>query len=81
MQRHGAKATKKLGAGGGGGGGRSSFSRLFACICIYNVISVVHQKIGLLIKLFVVVVWKKMYRKIANERIGFSDKRSNRIKE
>ena len=36
--------------------GRSSFSWPFACICIYNVISVVQQNIGLLIKLFVVVV-------------------------
>ena len=36
--------------------GRSLFSRPFACICTYNVISVVHQKISLLIKLFVVVV-------------------------
>ena len=33
----------------------SLFSRPFACICIYNVISVVHQKISLLIKHFVVV--------------------------
>ena len=36
--------------------GRSLFNRPFACICIYNVVSVVHQNIGLLIKLFVVVV-------------------------
>ena len=61
--------------------GRSLFSRPFACICIYNVISVVHQKIGLLIKLFVVVVWKKNTGKLQMKRIGFSDKRSHRIKE
>ena len=51
VQRHGAKATKKLGTGEG-----SLFSQPFACICIYSVISVVHQKLGLLIKLFVVVI-------------------------
>ena len=34
VKRHGAIATKKLGAWP------------FACICIYNVISVLHQKIG-----------------------------------
>ena len=49
VQRHGAKVTQKIKSRG-----RSLFSRPFACICIYNVISVVHQKIGLLIKLFVV---------------------------
>ena len=36
--------------------GRSSFSWPFACICIYNVIRVVYQKLSLLIKLFVVVI-------------------------
>ena len=51
VQRHGAKATQTIRSRG-----RSLFSRPFACICIYNVISVVHQKIGLLIKLFVVIV-------------------------
>ena len=48
---YGAKGTQKIRSRG-----RSLFSRPFACICIYNVISVVHQKIGLLIELFVVVV-------------------------
>ena len=47
----GRRATEKIRSRG-----RSLFSRPFACICIYNVISVVHQKIGLLIKVFVVVV-------------------------
>ena len=51
VQRHGTKATKKLGARGG-----AYLAGLFACICIYNVITVVDQKISLLIKLFVVVV-------------------------
>ena len=61
---------------------RSLFSRPFACICIYNVISVVHQKISLLIKLFVVVAWKKKStRKLQMKRMGFSDKRSHRIKK
>ena len=48
---YGAKATQKIRSRG-----RALFSRPFACICTYNVTSVVHQKIGLLIKLFVVVV-------------------------
>ena len=47
----------------------------------YNVISVVYQKLGLLIKLFVVVIWKKCTGKLQTKRIGFSDKRSDRIKE
>ena len=51
VQRRGAKTTQKARSRG-----RSLLSRPFACICIYNVISVVRQKIGLLIKLFVVVV-------------------------
>ena len=65
VQRHGAKATPKIRSRR-----RSLFSRPFACICIYNVISVVHQKLSLLIKLFVVVASKKKYRKIANEKNG-----------
>ena len=63
VQRHGAKATQKTRSRG-----RGLLSRPFACICMYNVISVVHQKIGLLIKLFVIVVRKKKYREIANEK-------------
>ena len=56
-------------------------AKAFPCFYMYNVISVVYQKIGLLIKLFVVVVWKKCTRKLQMKRIRFSDKRSHRIKE
>ena len=48
---------------------------------IYNVISVEYQKLGLLIKLFVVVTWKKCTGKLQTKRTGFSDNRSDRIKE
>ena len=72
----GRRQPKKLGAGVG-----AYLAGLLHVFCIYNVISVVHQKIGLLIKLFVVVVWKKSTGKLQMKRIGFSDKRSHWIKE
>ena len=73
----GRRQPKKLGAGVG-----AYLAGLFHVFFIYNVISVVHQKIGLLIKLFVVVVWKKRStRKLQMKRLGFSDKGSHRIKE
>jgi len=64
VQRLGAKATKKLGAGGG--------TYLAGLLYVF---------VYLLVKLFVVVVWKKCTGKLQMKRIGFSDKGSDRIKE
>ena len=72
----GRRQPKKLGAGIG-----AYLAGLLHVFCIYNVISVVHQKISLIIKLFVVVAWNKSTGKLQMKRMGFSDKMSHQIKE
>ena len=47
--------------------GRSLLSQPFACICMNNVIYVVHQKKSIYLYNVLSLSYKKMYRIIANE--------------